>query len=236
MSGEKILVVDDDPDISEVINLYLTKNGFEVFSADDGQKAVDTACLLKPDLIILDIQMPKLDGFEVCQEIRKESNVPILFLSCKGEETDKIVGLTIGGDDYITKPFMAGELLARVKSHLRRSRTVGTQKKPETGAITFPGISIDPASHSVLVNGQLVALPAKEFQLLATLAKRPNVIFGIEQLFQSLWGADSLGDNRTVMVHISNLRKKIETDPANPKYIHTVKGVGYKFSPPAASE
>lgn len=230
MAGEKILVVDDEAEITELISLYLTKNGFHVVTAETGEQAIELTRTIKPDLIILDILLPGLDGIEVCQELRKDNNVPILFLSCKSEDTDKVLGLTVGGDDYITKPFSPSELLARIKAHLRRNRLLNTAHKQEKSLLTFPGLVIDLDSHVVLVNGAPVILSAKEFQLLALLAQNPNKIFSIEQLFKALWSYQSFGDTRTVMVHISNLRKKIEKDPSNPDYIHTVRGVGYKFS------
>lgn len=230
MAGEKILVVDDEAEISQLITLYLAKNGFQVITAESGQKALELANNQRPDLIILDVVLPGLDGIEVCQELRRSSNLPILFLSCKCEDTDKIMGLTVGGDDYITKPFSPGELVARVKAHLRRSRLLGETKTQEKSILTYPGLVIDLTSHVVLVSNSPVILSAKEFQLLSLMAQNPNMVFSIEQLYQSLWNSHSFGDARTVMVHISNLRKKIESDPSNPKYIHTIRGAGYKFS------
>ncbi len=235
MAGEKILVVDDDPDISDVLSLYLTKNGFEVLTAEDGFRAVELAKAAKPDLILLDVLLPGLDGLEVCQELRKEKNIPILFLSCKSEEIDKILGLSVGGDDYITKPFSPGEVIARVKAHLRRHRVLSTNQEPQNSILAFPGLVIDLNSHSVLMDGSSVDLSAKEFQLLAMLAQNPNTVFSIEKLFRSVWSSHSFGDNRTVMVHMSNLRRKIEKDPSDPKYVVTIKGAGYKFNLPVSS-
>lgn len=232
MAGEKILIVDDDYDIQEILKVYLTKEGFEVLTAADGKQAVDLAGIFKPDLIILDILLPKLDGFDVCQEIRKTLSVPIIFLSCKDQEYDKIVGLTIGADDYVTKPFAMGELLARVRAHLRRKRQAAPpMDNTSQDILTFPGLEINLSSHTVYVNGKEIQLTYKEFQILALLAKNANCIFSIENIFASVWGLDSFGDNRTVIVHISNIRKKIEQDSLNPRYIQTVKGVGYKFTP-----
>lgn len=230
MSGEKILVVDDEDEIRELITLYLIKNGFQVIVAESGQKAIELANTQKPDLIILDIFLPGLNGIEVCQILRKDNQVPILFLSCKSQDSDKIQGLTAGGDDYITKPFSFGELVARVKSHLRRSNLVNSVKEEKQSLITYPGLVIDLTGHVVLVNNSPVELPAKEFQLLALLAQNPNKVFSIDHLFHLLW--DSHGDSRTVMTHISNLRKKIEQDPPSPKYVRTIRNVGYKFIPP----
>lgn len=231
MSGEKILVVDDETEIRDLITLYLIKNGFQAITAENGLQAIDLAHTQKPDLIILDILLPGLDGIEVCQILRKNNHVPILFLSCKSQDADKIQGLTVGGDDYITKPFSFGELVARVKSHLRRSHLANPIRTEENSLITYPGLVINLISHEVLVNNCPVDLAAKEFQLLALLTQNPNKIFSIDHLFQLLW--DSHGDCRTVMTHMSNLRKKIEQDPSNPKYVRTIRNVGYKFIPPA---
>lgn len=227
---DRILIAEDDPHISNVVKLYLDNNGFEVVTAMDGKEALEMFCQFQPDLVILDVQMPTADGVEVCQEIRRKSPVPIIFLSCKASNADKILGLTVGGDDYITKPFDPGELLARVRAQLRRQKLLNSSEDLTTkGTLTFPGLIINPTTHEVSVNGMYVKLSAKEFQLLLLLAQNPNVVMGMDNIYQSLWQAESHGDSRTVMVHISNLRKKIEQDHANPKYIETVKGVGYKF-------
>lgn len=228
MAGETILIVDDDEDIRVVITLYLEKEGYHIISASDGSQAVTSAFTANPDLIILDMMLPELDGIEVCQEIRKKLNTPIIFLSCKGEPLDKSMGLTAGGDDYMSKPFEAVELLARVKAHLRRNRMLQNTNN-SNNILKYPGLIIDLMSYSVEVNGQLVILSPKEFQLLALLAQNPNTVFSSEDLFQSIWDAESFGDHRTVMVHISNIRRKIEKNPSNPIYIQTIKGVGYKF-------
>ena len=229
MSGEKILIVDDDLEIRDIIRLYLSREGFQVFTAGDWQSAGSLVELEKPDLIILDVLLPELDGIELCLQLRRKTRAPILFLSCKGEEMDKIIGLTAGGDDYITKPFMPGELTARVKAHLRRSRLAGEEREHDQ-ILEFAGLRIDLRSCEVIRDGRQVTLSAKEFALLSILAGHPNRVFPMEQLFQFAWKDQPLeGDARTVMVHISNLRKKIEAEPARPRYIRTVKGVGYKF-------
>jgi DNA-binding response OmpR family regulator len=230
MAGEKILVADDDPEINELICLYLQKEGFKVISVDNGTAVFDKVREHQPKLIILDILMPGQDGMEVCRELRKTTTNPILFVSCKDDDIDKIVALGVGGDDYITKPFSPGELIARVKAHLRRNTMIENNKPEENPALEYPGLSIVPATHTVIVNGRQVALSAKEFKILFQLAQNPNRVFKNEQLFNMIWDADSIGDTRTVMVHISNLRKKIEEDPANPRYILTLRGVGYKFN------
>ena len=236
MAGETILIADDDVDIREVIILYLEREGYQVISAADGIQAVTSALSAEPDLIIMDLMMPGLDGIEVCQELRKTLTTPIIFLSCKSTPFDKSIGLTAGGDDYMSKPFEMIELLARVKAHLRRNRmtkeNISSNNHNNTNNIlNYPGLTIDLTSYSVEADKKPVSLSPKEFQLLTLLAKNPNTVFSSEDLFQSLWGAKSFGDRRTVMVHISNIRRKIEQDPTNPVFIQTVKGIGYKFIP-----
>ncbi|MGE4284752.1 MAG: response regulator transcription factor [Clostridia bacterium] len=234
MAGETILVVDDDNDIREIITLYLQKEGYIVISAIDGNQALAYAFSVNPDLIILDMMLPGLDGIEVCQELRKKLSTPIIFLSSRSTPNDKSIGLIAGGDDYMSKPFDSVELLARVKAHLRRNRMLERLNNinSTSSQINYPGLTIDLNSHSVVANEQNVILSPKEFQLLALLAQNPNIVFSNDHLFQSLWGTDSFGDHRTVMVHISNIRKKIEKDPKTPMFIHTIKGIGYKFCIP----
>jgi DNA-binding response OmpR family regulator len=232
MSGSKILVVDDESEITELITLYLEREGYEVHSADDGEEAIRIAGELQPDLIILDILLKSLDGIEVCKRIRSVSSVPILFISCKSDDTDIIHGLTVGGDDYVTKPFSPSQLVARVKAHLRRQSAIGHQRMNREIAeqLAFEGLVIDVAGRTVHSGEREIVLSAKEFDLLVCLAQSPNRAFALEDLYNHVWGYDSMGDTRTLMVHISNLRKKIEPDPANPVYIVTVRGVGYKFN------
>jgi DNA-binding response OmpR family regulator len=227
--NETILIVDDEPEIVELIQLYLLKEGYQVISTNDGRLVFDIVQQHQPDLIILDILLSGIDGMEICRKLRKFVHTPILFISCKNEEKDIIMGLSIGGDDYITKPFSPSQLVARVKAHLRRTQLMD-QRKEDTRTLTFPGMEIDLLSHNVRINGQLIALSSKEFDILVHLARNPNKVYNIEHLYQSIWGVDSHGDTRTLLVHISNLRKKIEPEPANPKYIVTVRGVGYKFN------
>jgi DNA-binding response OmpR family regulator len=234
LAGETILVVDDDEDIREIITLYLKNEGYKVVLAEDGNQALTFALSLNPDLIILDMMLPGLDGIDVCQELRKQLTAPIIFLSCKSTPRDKSIGLIAGGDDYMSKPFDAIELLARVKAHLRRNRILKNLNNTNTSnnQIHYPGLTIDLYSHSVVANGQNVILSPKEFQMLTLLVQNPNIIFSNTQLFQSVWGTESFGDYGTVMVHISNIRKKIEKNHSNPEFIQTVKGVGYKFCIP----
>ncbi|GBF75392.1 DNA-binding response regulator [Paenibacillus sp. 598K] len=232
MSNTRILVVDDEPDITELIELYLVREGYDVYTVDNGDGALEHARTLQPDLVLLDIQLQPYDGLHICREIRKFSAVPIIFVSCKSEDTDIIHGLSIGGDDYITKPFSPRQLVARVKAQLRRQLLLTGQA--ESGAaretvLTSGDLTIDLEAHSAHVAGKPVNLSTKEFNLLTHFVQHPNKAFHLDHLYELIWGTDSAGDTRTIMVHISNLRKKIEPDPAHPVYIVTVRGVGYKF-------
>ncbi|MDD4296123.1 MAG: response regulator transcription factor [Ruminiclostridium sp.] len=236
MAEEKILLVDDDADIREIITLYLQNERYNVITAEDGSKAVSMALSEQPDLIILDMMLPVMDGIEVCQELRKSLKTPIIFLSCKSSATEKSLGLIAGGDDYMGKPFEPIELIARIKAHLRRNNMNNNELLSSSGVkastITYAGLTIDIGNYCVTVNGEDIPLPPKELQILALLAQNPNTVISSEQLFRDLWGVESFGDYRTIMVHISNLRKKIEADPKNPEFIQTIKGVGYKFNAP----
>ncbi|WP_195570827.1 response regulator transcription factor [Paenibacillus sp. 1001270B_150601_E10] len=227
MQELNIVVVDNEIETTSILSLYLTREGYQVFTADSGITALQLIHDIRPDLIILDILLRDLDGLEVCKEVRKTSNVPIMFLSSKNKDEDIIHGLTIGADDYMTKPFSPSQLVARVKAHLRRQ-----QQHPHLNhhLLSYPGLEIDRRSYTVKVDGSIISLSCKEFDLLCHLAESPNKVFKLEHLYQLIWNSDSFGDTRTLMVHISNLRKKIEKDPANPRYILTVRGVGYKFS------
>ncbi|PKM51235.1 MAG: DNA-binding response regulator [Firmicutes bacterium HGW-Firmicutes-7] len=231
MAGETILVVDDDSDIREIISLYLEREGYNVILASDGKQALEHALSTPLDLIVLDMVLPYLDGIEVCQEIRKTSSTPIIFLSSKSTAEDKSIGLIAGGDDYMGKPFESIELVARVKAHLRRNRLLDTlsYSNSKNSIITYPGITINLDTYSIVANGQPIIHTNKEFQLLSFLMQNPNTVYTNEQLYYAIWGTESYGDIRTVMVHISNIRKKIELDPQNPSLIQTIKGVGYKF-------
>jgi DNA-binding response OmpR family regulator len=230
MAAEKILIIDDDKDINALIASYLTKEGFIPISAFEHASALSLIAKEKPDLIILDVMMPEIDGVELCLEIRKKYHMPILFLSCKAEEIDKIISLSVGGDDYITKPFLPGELVARIKAHLRRVRISASAEEIEE-VFNMPGLTINFTSREVFADGKPIALSIKELELLKILIHNPKRIFSMNQLFEMVWQTNSLeGDSRTIMVYISNLRKKIETNPDNPKYIISVRGVGYKFN------
>jgi len=230
MAEEKILIVDDDKDINALIGSYLAKEGFIPISAFDPTAALKIIADEKPALVILDVMMPEIDGVELCLEIRKKYQMPIIFLSCKSEEIDKIISLSVGGDDYITKPFLPGELIARVKAHLRRLRLSSVSDEAEE-VLHMPGMTVNLTSREVFVDDKPVSLTAKEFEILKVLIRNPKRIFSMDQLFEMVWQTESLGgDSRTIMVYISNLRKKIESNPGNPKYIISVRGVGYKFN------
>jgi len=233
MSGSKILVVEDDQTLLDVLKYNLVKEGYDVLTAADGVQALDVARSNKPELIVLDIMLPKLDGFEVCRILRGEMTTPILMLTAKAEETDKVVGLELGADDYMTKPFSMRELLARVKAMLRRTDMMKVAASPaqETipSSIKVGEIEVDLARHTVSRSGTLIDLSPKEFDLLGFLVKNKEQAFTRDQLLEKVWGYDYAGDTRTVDVHIRWLRQKIEVDPANPKHLLTVRGIGYKF-------
>lgn len=224
---EKILIVEDDRNLLDTIKYNLQKEGYKVVTAGDGAEAIAIARLEKPSLIILDIMLPKMDGFEVCRILRKETSTPIIMLTAKTDETDKIVGLEIGADDYISKPFSLRELLARVRAVLRRVKTIEIQ--PEERLLKIGDIEIDLIRHQVSSGTQIIRLTPKEFDLLAFLARNKGAVFTRDQLLEKVWGYDFAGDTRTVDVHISWLRQKLEANPSNPKYIVTVRGVGYKL-------
>lgn len=223
--NSKILIVDDESNIVELIRLYLEKEGFFTVSAKNGTEALAKFRSENPDLIILDIMIPEPDGWQVCREIRRNSNVPIIMLTAKSETFDKVLGLELGADDYLTKPFEAKELVARVKAVLRRTETKeGEQKK----VITFENLSINIDNYELEINGKLVDVPPKELELLYFLASNPNRVYTREQLLEEVWGFDYFGDSRTVDVHIKRLREKLESVEGN-WHLKTVWGVGYKF-------
>lgn len=221
-----ILVVDDDPTISEVVARYLEREGYDVHTAPDGVKALEQARLNCPDLVVLDLMLPRVDGLEVCRQLRADGHVPIIMLTAKGEETDKLVGLNMGADDYMTKPFSPRELVARVKSVLRRS---AYPRGYEGDTLRFGDLSINPKTRKVTTGSSEVELTAKEFDLLLFLARRPGQVFSRDQLLNDVWDYIYAGDTSTVTVHIRRLREKIESDPARPRHVLTVWGVGYKF-------
>jgi DNA-binding response OmpR family regulator len=226
---KRILIVEDDPAIAELQRDYLEINGFAAEIVHDGEIGLAKALQEEYDLLILDVMLPKQDGFEVCRQIRLQKDMPILIVSARKEDIDKIRGLGLGADDYISKPFSPSELVARVKAHLSRYERLKGNRETIRNEIDIRGLNIDKSSRRVFVNQQEVTLTAKEFDLLSFLAAHPNQVFSKEQLFERIWGMDSTGDIATVTVHIRKLREKIELDPSNPQYIETIWGVGYRF-------
>jgi two-component system OmpR family response regulator len=227
--NDKILVVEDDRNLLDALKYNLRKDGYDVVTAVDGVEALDVARREKPDLIILDLMLPKMSGFEVCRILRKETIVSILMLTAKVDETDKVVGLEIGADDYMTKPFSLRELLARVRAMLRRAKMVETLPGPEEALLEVGDIEVDIARHQASKGATRLELTPKEFDLLAFLARNKGFVFTRDQLLEKVWGYDFAGDTRTVDVHIRWLRQKLETDPSNPKHLVTVRGTGYKL-------
>lgn len=230
MANEKILVVDDEKQICTLIKSFLDKEQYMTYTANDAMSALEILDQIEPELIILDIMLPDISGVDLCLEMRRKTQCPVLFLSCKSEEIDKIIALSAGGDDYITKPFQFGELIARVKAHLRRSRILAPPQK-QIRIFQYEGLYMNLDAHQVFLDGVEVNLTPKEFDILAILIENPKRVFSIDQLFEMVWKTDSLeGDSRTIMVYISNIRKKIEPEGRDIKYIINVRGVGYKFN------
>ncbi|MBI1256431.1 MAG: response regulator [Chloroflexi bacterium] len=221
-----ILVVDDETAILGIVEAYLKADGNTVYLAEDGLQGLSLFRRYKPDLVILDIMMPGMDGLEVLQHIRRESGAYVLMLTSKAEEADRVIGLTVGADDYLTKPFSPRELVARVKAILRRGRSTTSD---ETQVLAFKHLRIDCQRREVYRDDQLVEFTALEFNLLRTLAVYPGMVFSREQLLEKVWGYDFYGEDRVVDVHIGHIRQKLETDPGNPQFVLTVRGVGYKF-------
>ena len=228
MSQERVLVVDDEPIVTEVVQRYLIREGYQVTVAADGETALELAREGGPDLIVLDLMLPKLDGLEVCRRLRLESSVPIIMLTAKSEDGNKILGLGLGADDYLAKPFSPGELTARVKAVLRRTR-VDPAQALAGDVLKLGALRINPRSRSVDRDGQVVHLTAKEFDLLHFLARHPGQVFTREQLLDNVWDYEWYGDVSTVTVHIRRLREKVEPNPMRPRYVKTVWGVGYKL-------
>jgi two-component system OmpR family response regulator/two-component system alkaline phosphatase synthesis response regulator PhoP len=222
----KVLIVDDEPAILELVAFNLEQAGFTTLTAADGAEALQKAAAEKPDLVILDIMLPRVDGFEVCRSLRAKGNTPILMLTARREEVDRVLGLELGADDYLTKPFSPRELVARVRAILRRA---AENRQQTDGILTYGDLVINPNSHVVTVKGQPVDLTLKEYQLLYLLAENRGRVFSREALLERLWEGEYYGDSRTIDVHIRHLREKIEENPSNPNYVLTVRGVGYKF-------
>ena len=229
INSQIVLVVEDEPSIAEIATLYLRRAGYEVQTAKDGQEALELISDQMPDLIVLDLMLPQLDGYELTRWIRDQSNVPIIMLTARRSEADRIAGLEMGADDYVVKPFSPQELVSRVRAVLRR-----TMKSPmieSEKALSFQNLTIDPRTRLVTVNNEEIILTVKEFDLLWLLANHPRQVFSRQLLLENVWGISDYIDPGTVTVHIRRLREKIETDPSNPEMIVTVWGVGYKFEP-----
>ncbi len=231
---KRALIVDDDPNISELLRLYFDKDGFAVISCFDGYKAYETFLESKPDVVILDLMLPGRDGYDIMRDIRRTSDVPILMLTARGDTLDKVVGLELGADDYIQKPFEPKELMARVKAVLRRyeaSQEQGRVKNGPVGEVAeFAGLRVDKSRYTVTANDQIVDMPPKELELLFFLTTHPNRVFTREQLLENVWGYDFYGESRTVDVHIKRIREKLDdAGPHDEWQIKTVWGVGYKF-------
>lgn len=231
---KKVLVVEDEQTILDIVSFNLEKEGFEVLTAMDGDEGMDMALHSNPDLILLDVMLPGIDGFEICKEVRKTSHTPIIMLTAREEEVDKITGLELGADDYITKPFSMKELMARVKANLRRSdfAQIAMDKKTEEeeDVARFGDLVVDNKCMEVRKNGQVLDITLREYELLKFLSAQPGEVFSREQLLKEVWGYDYYGDVRTVDVTVRRLREKIEEDPGSPAYILTKRGVGYYFN------
>ena len=225
MANEKILVVDDDTNICELLRLYLMKEGYAVTIANDGEDALAKYSQVKPDMVLLDVMMPRLDGWETCRRIRKLGDTPVIMLTAKGETFDKVLGLELGADDYVVKPFDSKEVVARIKAVLRRCNP---EESGKDGVIQFANLSLDMSRYELKVKGKVVEAPPKELELLAYLAGHPNRVFTRDQLLDEVWGFEYYGDSRTIDVHIKRLREKLES--ASEQWsLKTVWGVGYKF-------
>ncbi len=225
----KVLVVDDEASIVNIISYNLKKEGYDVITAEDGESGLELAISENPDLVLLDIMMPKMDGYEVCRKIRERSNVPIIMLTARADEVDKVIGLEMGADDYVTKPFGNRELIARVKAHLRRSAAKETPAD-KSHTQTFGDLTIDFDRYEVTKRGEMINLTMREYELLVFLATQNTQIFNRETLLEKVWGYEYFGDVRAVDVTIRRLREKIEDDPGKPRFIITKRGIGYYFS------
>ena len=225
----KILIIEDEEAIAELEKDYLEMSGYEVLIENDGTKGLQVALKENIDLLVLDLMLPGVDGYEICKQVREEKNIPILMVSAKKDDIDKIRGLGLGADDYMTKPFSPSELVARVKAHLSRyERLVGSTQK-SNDIVEIRGIKIDKTARRVFINGEEKIFTTKEFDLLTFLAENPNHVFTKDELFREIWDMESIGDIATVTVHIKKIREKIEFDTSKPQYIETIWGVGYRF-------
>lgn len=229
MPSETILVVDDEKDILDLLEIYLTNDGYTILKASDGVEALDVVSKQVVDLVILDVMMPKLDGIQTCLKIREQRNMPIIMLSAKSQDMDKIMGLSTGADDYMSKPFNPLELMARVKSQLRRYTRLNVPNTRKENEIEIDDLTINTTTHEVKVDGRDVKLTPREFAILELLARNRGMVFSIERIYESVWGEAFFESDNTVMVHIRKIREKTEESPRQPKYIKTVWGVGYKI-------
>ncbi|EMA6345204.1 response regulator transcription factor [Bacillus cytotoxicus] len=230
MKEVRVLIADDEKEIRDLLKKYLERELYTVDTAIDGEEALKLFTHNTYNLVILDLMMPKIDGIEVCRRLRNNTNIPILMLTAKDQEVDKIVGLSIGADDYITKPFSVNEVIARIKALMRRFLVLGSNANTQEKTIlTFKGLTIDSNKYIVTVDDKEISLTGKELELLKFFASNPEQVFTKTQLFRNVWDSNYIEDDNTVMVHIRKLRKKIEADPSNPKFIQTVWGIGYKF-------
>lgn len=230
MAGEKIMIVDDEAVVHQLLTHYLQREGFTVFSVYSGSHALDKIITYKPDLILLDILLPGMDGLEICRELRKKSDVPIIFITSRDAPHEVALGLGIGGDDYVKKPFNPVEVIARVRAQLRRFRKLCVLQEAETSELMIGDLYINLFDHTVKMKGEPVSLTVKEYDLLVFLAKNPNRYFSSDQLIEAVWKNPQSISYKALMTHISNLRKKLNEDPDNPRYIITMKGVGYMFN------
>ncbi|MEY9970537.1 DNA-binding response OmpR family regulator [Lysinibacillus sp. RC46] len=229
MSKETILIVDDEKEIRNLIAIYLKNEGYEVLEASDGEEGLSLLKKHKVHLIVLDIMMPNVDGIEMCMKVREIAEMPIIMLSAKSQDMDKIVGLTLGADDYVTKPFNPLELIARIKSQLRRYIKMNRSDMMDENEIEIGDMRISTDTHEVIVNNEKVKLTPREFSILELLARNQGIVMSAEQIYEKVWKEEALQSENTVMVHIRKIRERIETNPRNPQYIKTVWGVGYKI-------
>ena len=226
---KKILLIEDDPKIAEIERDYLEANDFAVRWLTDGKEGLTTALEGDWALILLDVMLPGMDGFQICREIRKRKEIPVLMVTARQEEIDILRGLGLGANDYIMKPFNPNELVARVRAHIQRYERIMEHSRQSSPIIRSGILEIQPDAYRVLVRGEEVNLTHREFEVLAFLAQNPNIVFSREALFEKIWGYDALGETATVMVHINRIREKIEPDPVHPVYLETVRGAGYRF-------
>jgi two-component system response regulator ResD len=228
MSNQRVLIVEDEATVAEVVRRYLERDGYLVRHVADGAAALPAVEQFHPDLVVLDVMLPHRNGLDICRDLRARGNTPVIMLTARGEEVDKILGLGLGADDYVTKPFSNAELMARVKAVLRRT-AAGAAATPDGAVIRAGDLEIDPATRRVTRAGTAIELTAREFDMLAHMAAHPGRVYTREHLLRDVWGYDYYGDDSTVTVHVRRLREKLEIDPAKPRYVTTVWGVGYRF-------